>query len=217
MTRPTDEREEFAAFLLRLRGAGIVAPALVAAIEATPRRGFVPAEWQEVVWRNNMLPIPCGEAIEAIDMQALALAALGLESGHRVLEVGTGSGYGTALLGRLSGRVLSIERFRTLKTQAEQRLTGLGIQNVLIRHADGVNGAAVDGPFDRIIVWSAFDSLPRHFVEQLASGGVMVAPIGPSDGVQKLAKLTKLGSRFEREDIADVRLQPLAQGLAQSR
>lgn len=216
MTRPTDEREEFAAFLLRLRGAGIVAPALVAAIEATPRRGFVPAEWQEVVWRNNMLPIPCGEAIEAIDMQALALAALGLESGHRVLEVGTGSGYGTALLGRLSGRVLSIERFRTLKTQAEQRLTGLGIQNVLIRHADGVNGAAVDGPFDRIIVWSAFDSLPRHFVEQLASGGVMVAPIGPSDGVQKLAKLTKLGSRFEREDIADVRLQPLAQGLAQS-
>jgi protein-L-isoaspartate(D-aspartate) O-methyltransferase len=214
MTGAAADREAFAAVLLRLRAAGVSDAALFSAIEATPRRGFVPGQWQDGVWLDRMLPIACGEAIEGIDMQAKVIAALALQTGHRVLEIGTGTGFTTALLARLSGRVLSLDRYRTLCTEAEQRLSALGIANAIIRQADGSAGAPADGPFDRIVAWAAFDSLPRSFVEQLASGGIMIAPVGPAEGVQTLARLTKLGSRFEREDIGEVRLQPLAKGVA---
>lgn len=214
MTTAPGDREAFAAVLLRLRAAGINDAALFSAIESTPRRGFVPAQWQDAVWLNRMLPIPCGEAIEGIDLQAQVIAALAPQPGHRVLEIGTGTGFTGALLARLAGRVLSLERYRTLCTEAEQRLSGLGISNVIIRQADGSAGAGADGPFDRIVAWAAFESLPRGFVDQLASGGVMIAPIGPAEDVQTLACLTKIGSRFEREDIGSVRLQPMAKGVA---
>ena len=90
----------------------------------------------------------------------------------------------------------------------------MGIVNAFVRQADGSQGLAAEGPFDRIVVWAAFDSLPRSFVDQLSSGGVMIAPIGPDEGEQVLTKLTKIGSRFEREDIGTVRLQPIARSVA---
>ena len=214
MTGNGDDREGFAAFMLRMRAKGIGDQALFSAIEATPRRAFVPGQWREAAWLNRMLPIACGEAIEGIDLQAQVIAALALEPGHRVLEVGTGSGFTAAVMARLSARVLTLERYRTLVGEAEQRAATLGISNIIVRHADGSNGVAAEGPFDRIVVWASFESLPRNFVDQLASGGVMAAPIGPGDGVQQLARQTKLGSRFEREDMGEVRLQPLAPGVA---
>ena len=214
MSAPAPDREAFAAFLLRLRARGIDDTALFSAMEATPRRSFVAAEWMADAWRDRMLPIPCGEAIEGVDLQAKVLAALELDAGHRVLEVGTGTGFTAAVMARLVTRVLTIERYRTLHQEAGQRLATLGLTNVILRHGDGASGAAADGPFDRIIVWASFDSMPRLFVDQLASGGAMIAPIGPGDEVQSLAKLTKIGSRFEREDIGQVRLQPLAAGVA---
>jgi protein-L-isoaspartate(D-aspartate) O-methyltransferase len=209
-----DDREGFAAFILRMRAKGIGNQALFSAIEATPRRAFVPGQWRDAAWLNRMLPIACGEAIEGIDLQAQVIAALALEPGHRVLEIGTGSGFTAAVMARLSGRVLTLDRYRTLVGEAEQRASALGISNIIPRQADGSSGVPAEGPFDRIVVWASFESLPRNFVDQLASGGVMVAPIGPAEGVQQLARLSKLGSRFEREDIGDVRLQPLARGVA---
>jgi protein-L-isoaspartate(D-aspartate) O-methyltransferase len=214
MTGNGDDREGVAAFMLRMRARGIGDQALFSAIEATPRRAFVPGQWREAAWLDRMLPIVCGEVIEGIDLQAQVIASLALDPAHRVLEVGTGSGFTSAVIARLSGRVLTLDRYKTLIGEAQQRASALGISNIIFRQADGSGGAAADGPFDRIVVWAAFDSMPRHFVDQLASGGVMIAPIGPGDGVQKLARLTKLGSRFEREDIGEVRLQPLAQGVA---
>lgn len=208
------DREGFAAFLLRMRARGLNDPALLSAIESVGRRTFVPGHVQDAVWLNRMLPIPCGEAIESIDQQALILDALQPLAGLRVLEVGTGSGFTSAVLGRLAGRVLSIERFRTLIREAEQRHHALGLANVILRHADGSPGAVADGPFDRIVVWAAFESLPRHFVDQLASNGVMICAIGPAEGVQSIVRLTKIGSRFDREDIGEARLQPLASGVA---
>jgi protein-L-isoaspartate(D-aspartate) O-methyltransferase len=211
-----DDREGFASFLLRMRSLGINDRPLFAAVEATPRRNFIPAQWQGAAWSEGMIPIECGETLEGIDMQARVIAALDLAEGQRVLEIGTGSGYTAALLARLAGRVLSIERFRTLAQLATQRLESLSISNVLVRHGDGSKGMPADGPFDRIIVWAAFDSHPRPFVEMLSSGGVMVAPIGPAEGIQAMTRLSKVGSRFEREDIAGIRLQPLAAGMAEA-
>jgi protein-L-isoaspartate(D-aspartate) O-methyltransferase len=212
----TEDREGFAAFLLRARAAGLSDRNLIAAIEATPRRSFVPAQWQADCWSKGMLPIACGEAIEGIDLQASALASLDIQPGHKVLEIGTGSGFTAAVMGRLSARVLSVERFKTLVEGARQRLEALQITNVLVRQADGRDGAAADGPFDRIIAWAAYPELPRQLADQLSTGGVMIAPLGRPEEPQALARLAKVGSRFERLDLARVRLQPIAEGLSQA-
>lgn len=210
----SDDREGFAAFLLRLRGRGVVPKSLIAAFEATPRRNFLPGHFHSLAWSERMLPIECGEAIEGADVQAAILAALNIEASSRVLEVGTGTGYTAAVMARLAARVVTVDRFKTLTEQARQRFEALGISNAFVRQADGSNGLPGEGPFDRIVVWAAFDSHPRMFVDQLSSGGTMIAPIGPEEGEQVLCKLTKIGSRFEREDLGMVRLQPLAKGVA---
>jgi protein-L-isoaspartate(D-aspartate) O-methyltransferase len=209
-----DDREKFAAFLLRMRGKGLVDRDLIAAIEATPRRNFVPSQWQADAWSDRSLPIECGEAIEGIDLQMAALTALDVQPGHRVLEIGTGSGYTAAVMARLAGRVLTVDRFKTLVEQARGRHEALGIANVVARQADGANGIPAEGPFDRIIAWAAYEALPRGFADQLSTAGIMVAAIGPAEGTQALVKLSKLGSRFEREDFAVVRFQPMAAGVA---
>ncbi|ODT31150.1 MAG: protein-L-isoaspartate O-methyltransferase [Kaistia sp. SCN 65-12] len=214
MTLASDEREGFAAFLLRLRGKGTAPKALIAAFEATPRAGFVSGHYHAVAWSERMLPIECGEALEGADVQAAVIAALAIEPGSRVLEIGTGSGYTAAVMARLAGRVVTIDRYRTLADQARQRFEALGIANAIARQADGSNGLPGEGPFDRIVAWAAFDSLPRFLLDQLSSGGIVIAPIGPEEGEQVLAKLTKVGSRFEREDIGTVRLQPILPGVA---
>ncbi len=214
MTTGGSDREAFAAFLLRMRARGIANKELIAAIEATPRRLFIPGQHQSLAWSARMLPIECGETIEGVDMQAAIIAALDLDAAHRVLEVGTGTGFTAAVIGRKAARVLTLERYRTLAANARQRIEALGLLNVSVRHADGSGGMASEGPFDRIVAWAAFDSLPRTFVDQISSGGVLIAPIGPAEGEQVWAKLTKVGSRFERVDIGTVRLQPLASGPA---
>ncbi|TIN22287.1 MAG: protein-L-isoaspartate(D-aspartate) O-methyltransferase, partial [Mesorhizobium sp.] len=189
-----DDREGFAAFLLRLRGRGTVPKALIAAFEATPRRGFLAAQFHSIAWSDRMLPIECGEAIEGADMQAAVIAALAIEQGNRVLEVGTGSGYTSAVMSRLAARIVTTDRYKTLVEQARQRFEALGIGNVIVRHADGSGGLPNEGPFDRIVAWAAFDSLPRFLLDQLSSGGIVIAPIGPEEGEQVLVKLTKVGS-----------------------
>ncbi len=214
MTLASDEREGFAAFLLRLRGKGMVPKALVAAFEATPRSGFVSGHYHSIAWSGRTMPIECGEAIEGADLQAAVIAALAIEPGNRVLEIGTGSGYTAAVMARLAGRVVTIDRYKTLADQARQRFEALGIGNAIARQADGSNGLPGEGPFDRIVVWAAFESLPRFLLDQLSSGGIVIAPIGPEESEQVLAKLIKVGSRFEREDIGTVRLQPILPGVA---
>lgn len=211
---PVADREGFGALMQRLRSQGTASPALVEALEATPRKGFVPSQWQDVSWSERMIPIGCGEAIEGADLQAAVITALQIEPGHRVLEVGTGSGYTAAIMARMAARVLTVERFRTLADDARRRFEALGIFNAVVKHADGSVGAPSDAPFDRIVVWAAFDALPRTFSDQLATNGIMIAPIGPAEGEQELAKLTKVGSRFDREDIAHVRLQPIIRSIA---
>lgn len=212
---PAIDREGFAAFLLRMRAAGIDDKALFEAIEATPRRSFIAAEYHEAAWSSRMIPLDYGTEIEGLDQQALILTALGLEPEHRVLEIGTGSGYTAAVMGLMAKRVYTVERFARLHEAAQARLLSLGRDNVIASRGDGAQPRS-DGPFDRIVVWPAFAAVPRGFGEMLVSGGVMVCPVGEADGQQVLVRLTKVGSRFEREDIGAVRVQPIASGLPQA-
>jgi len=208
------DREGFAAFMLRLRGKGGVPKHVISAFEATPRGAFLDMHYRELAWSDRMLPIECGEAIEGADLQAQIISALSFEPGHRVLEIGTGSGYTAAVISRLAGRITTLDRYKTLIDLAKQRFELFGIQNVTAKQADGNNGLANEGPFDRIVVWAAFDSHPRIFVDQLSSGGAMVTAIGPQEGKQTLVRLIKVGSRFDREEIGEVRFQPLLKGAA---
>ncbi|TGV76272.1 methyltransferase domain-containing protein [Mesorhizobium sp. M00.F.Ca.ET.149.01.1.1] len=151
MNTGLDDREGFAAFLLRLRGRGTAPKPLVAAFEATPRRGFLSAQFHSIAWSDGMLPIECGEAIEGADLQAAVIGALHIEPGNRVLEIGTGSGYTAAVMSRLAARVITIDRYKTLTEQAKQRFEALAISNIIARQADGSNGLPNEGPFDRIV------------------------------------------------------------------
>lgn len=206
-TSPVD-REGFAAFLLRMRNSGIDDRLLMAAFEAVPRRDFIRPEFLSDVWSKRTNPIDCGETIEGADTQARLIRQLGIEEHHRVLEIGTGTGFTAAVMSKLARRVFTIERFRTLSAAAATRIRELKIDNAIATHGDGSQGGT-NGPFDRIITWAAFDNVPRPFIEQLTSGGVMICPIGAADEPQDIVRLTKIGSRFEREDIGKIRSQPL--------
>lgn len=206
------DREGFAAFVLRMRKEGISDQKLMSAIEAVPRRGFVAPEYQSAAWGARTLPIECGEALEGLDLQARMINALQLENNHRVFEIGTGSGYTAAVLAHRVKRVYTIDRYRTLQRMAQHRFRQLQLNNIVTTHGDGTRTVS-DGPFDRIICWAAFDAVPRIYLEHLVSGGMMVCAIGPADEPQTLMKLTKVGSRYDRDDLGMVRFQPLVSSL----
>jgi protein-L-isoaspartate(D-aspartate) O-methyltransferase len=139
---------------------------------------------------------------------------LGVLPGHRVLEVGTGSGYQAAILSRLAREVISVERYRTLAETARQRLATLGYDNVEVRIGDGLAGVPERAPYDRIIVTAAAETIPDELVAQLADGGVMVLPLGPHGGPQQLVKLTKGEQGIKQEGLIGVRFVPLLPGKA---
>jgi protein-L-isoaspartate(D-aspartate) O-methyltransferase len=137
-----------------------------------------------------------------------------VKPGHRVLEIGTGSGFMTAVMGRIAERVLSVERYRTLVAAAQGRMDALGLRNIIIRQADGSNGMPGEGTFDRILVTAAFSTMPRFYAEQLVHGGSMVAPLLLENETCMMVRLTKTGSRFEREDLFPVPYLPLVSHMA---
>lgn len=207
------DREELAAFLLKLRAAHITAPRLTEAVEAVPRRLFVRGNVHDA-YGDAALPIDCGETMPGAAAAVSLVNALGVEASNRVLEIGTGSGYVTALLGKLGARVVSLDRYRTLLKAADERLKACGVANASLIHEDGREGYPDAAPYDRIIVHAAFETLPRTFLEQLAQHGQIVCAIGPGLGAQTLVRLQKVGSRLEREDLRQVYYQPLAAGVA---
>lgn len=212
---PTDKREAVASLLLRLRQAGIMEQRLFRAFEAIPRQNFVPIIFLDDSYARGAFPIECGQIMTSADQVARCLLALDVTSKDRVLEVGTGSGYQAALLSHLGLKVTSVDRFRTLVEKARMRLDTLKITNVLVTHADGRDGLP-NALFDRIIINGAIPEIPKHLIDQVASNGIIVAPIGPGVGAQKMTKLVKIGSRFQVEEMFDVRMQPLKAGLAKA-
>ena len=211
-----ESREALAAFLLCLRSAGITDHRLLSAFEDVPRRNFVPVIHITEAYARGQMPIECGQIMTAADMVARILAAAETQDNHRVLELGTGTGYQSALLSKLCAKVLSVERFRTLNEKASHRLAQLEITNVITRLGDGSVANRDLGIHDRVISNCAFEDLPRDFIDCLASNGIMIAPIGPADGLQMMRKFTKIGSRFQVEDLFPVRMQPFMPGISKA-
>ncbi|HYI86548.1 MAG TPA: protein-L-isoaspartate(D-aspartate) O-methyltransferase [Burkholderiales bacterium] len=212
--RPADESVERMEFLLALRRRGIVDQAVLRAMDEVPREHFVDPHLIEKAYADQALPIACGQTISQPYVVAYMTEKLKLRPEHRVLEVGTGSGYQAAVLSRLVREVVSVERYRTLAESARSRLTTLGYGNVEIVVGDGLVGSPVRAPFDRIIVTAAAESIPQALTEQLADDGVMVLPLGPHAGAQQLGRLTATRAGIEREGLIAVRFVPLLPGRA---
>ncbi len=214
--KPDTNREALAQFLLRLRSRGITDHRLLSAFEDIPRRNFVPVIHVSEAYTRGQMPIECGQSMTAVSMVARLLSALQVERENRVLELGTGTGYQTALLSRLCQKIVSVERFRTLHEKAQQRLSQLGISNAIIQLMDASSGSSELGIHDRIISNFAFPEIPRDFIDNIASNGIMIAPIGPPDDVQIVKKFTKIGSRLQVEDLFSVRMQPAIPGVSKA-
>ena len=206
-----DERMEF---LLTLRRRGIGDQAVLRAMDEVPRRQFVATEFIGRAYADQALPIDCGQTISQPYVVAYMTEQLFLRPHHRVLEVGTGSGYQAAVLSRLAREVVSIERYRTLAQQARARIAALGYDNVEIVVGDGLDGVPGRAPYDRIVVTAAAESVPLILLEQLADGGIMILPLGPHGGAQNIIKLTKSETVIAREDLIAVRFVPLLSGQA---
>ncbi len=162
------------AFVLSLREQGLADVALLRAMETIPREIFVPHHFADLAWRDIALPIACGQTMPQPFAVARMVAALELEPHHRVLEIGAGSGYATAILSRLAGEVRSCERFRSLAHAAQSRLEALAIHNANVRWADGFDIPSDSGVFDRIVVDTAITDVPRALSALLAPGGLML-------------------------------------------
>jgi protein-L-isoaspartate(D-aspartate) O-methyltransferase len=208
------DREGFAALVMRLRADGISNAGLFNAIEQVPRQIFVPPSFVREAWSRFSIPIECGAFAEGVDLAAKLVHLLNLQKDHRVLEIGTGSGYTAALMGKLCQRVLTVDRYRTLVESAHARFGKTGGGNIFSRQADGMNGLAGEGTFDRIVVTAAFTTMPRMFTEQLVPGGEMLAPMLLEDGRCMLIRFTKVGVRFERTDLFEVPYLPLEPHMA---
>jgi protein-L-isoaspartate(D-aspartate) O-methyltransferase len=206
-----DERMEF---LLTLRRRGIGDQAVLRAMDEVPRGQFISPEFGGRAYADQALPIDCGQTISQPFVVAYMTEQLGVRPHHRVLEVGTGSGYQAAVLSRLAREVVSIERYRTLAEQARARLDALGYDNVEIVVGDGLAGVPGRAPYDRIIVTAAAESVPLTVLEQLAGNGIMILPLGPHGGAQHIIKLTKSETVIARENLIAVRFVPLLSGQA---
>jgi protein-L-isoaspartate(D-aspartate) O-methyltransferase len=201
-----------ARLIMELRRGGVTDRATLAAIEKVPRDAFVPEIWKERAWENSALPLKAGQTISQPLIVGLMTQALELEKRHKVLEVGTGSGYQTAILARLCRRVYTIERLRELAVEAQRTLESLGIRNVTAVVGDGSKGWPDQAPFDRIIVTAAARLAPQPLIDQLAEGGILVCPIGFGEDDQELVKLRKTEDGIVQERLVGVRFVPLVEG-----
>ena len=200
--------------VMALRQAGISDTQVLSAIERTPREAFVPASFQDQAYENTALPIGHGQTLSQPLVVAMMTQALGPDRRLKVLEIGTGSGYQAAVLARLCRRLYTVERHRALHRAAEARFRDLRLHNITARVGDGARGWPEQAPFSRIIVTAAAPRLPGALVDQLAPGGVLVAPVGRASAEQDLVRLTRGEDGLREEHLGRVRFVPLIEGAA---
>jgi protein-L-isoaspartate(D-aspartate) O-methyltransferase len=202
-------------FLLTLRRRGITDNAVLRAMDEVPREMFIDDDTRPQAYQDHALPIACGQTISQPYVVAYMTELLELASHHRVLEIGTGSGYQAAVLSRIAAHVVSIERYRTLAEKARKTFDRIGYTNIDVILGDGFQGAPNLAPFDRIIVTAAAEEIPDPLVGQLADDGIMVLPLGPRNGPQHIVRLRSTPDGIAREDLIAVRFVPLVPGQAQ--
>ncbi len=205
------------AFLLGLRAKGIADVAVMRALEMAPRENFVPRHHVDLALRDIALPIPCGQTMPEPFLVARMMEALDLKPTHRVLEIGTGSGYATAILAQLVAEVVSFERFRSLAVEAQMRLEALGLENAQVHWADGLTalvGAKLEGAnlFDRILVHGVVEGVPAPLIEALAEGGSMVLARRYEGRGSRLVRIVHRDGGFEEMELQPCRLGPLIAG-----
>jgi protein-L-isoaspartate(D-aspartate) O-methyltransferase len=200
--------------VMSLRNQGIRDMRVLEAIERTPRELFLEGPFVNQAYADQALPISCGQTISQPFIVAYMTDRLKLDSRHKVLEVGTGSGYQAAILSPLCRRVYTIERYRTLAKAAGERFKALGLSNITQMVGDGMKGWPKQAPFDRIIVTAAAKEMPEALFQQLAIGGIMVLPLEDKPGAQKLWRVTRDEQGLEREELLPVRFVPLVEGVA---
>ncbi len=189
---------------------GISNERVLQVIADTPRHLFMPESLAHKAYENTALPIGKGQTISQPLMVASMTQLLMQHHCHNVLEIGTGSGYQTAILAQLVDKVFSVERIAELQYQAKRRLKKLDLHNVSMRHGDGWQGWQSKAPFDGIIVTAAASDIPHALMEQLADGGVMIIPVG---GIkQRLVVIRRFGDDYEHKQLGDVKFVPLVPG-----
>jgi protein-L-isoaspartate(D-aspartate) O-methyltransferase len=193
----------------QVRRRGVVDDAVLAAMATVPRERFVPEAMVHSAYEDGPLPITRGQTISQPYIVALMAEALRLDRHARVLEIGTGSGYGAAVLSRIAAEVVTIERHQLLAERARAVLAELHYDNVTVIHGDGSLGLAARGPYDGIVVTAGAPTVPESLLEQLTDGGSLVIPVGDEPRSQTLFRVTRRGDRFEQDDLGGVRFVPL--------
>ena len=209
----SDDRRKLE-LIASLRDQGIADERVLAAMAETPRELFVNEVFRPQAYADNALPIACGQTISQPYIVAYMTEMLKIAPHHKVLEIGTGSGYQTAILARLAKTVCTVERYRTLSHEAGERLKRLKLANVMKTVVDGRLGWHQQSPFDRIIVTAAAKEIPEALLDQLAPGGILLLPLERAPGKQDLVRITNTETEFVSEVLLPVRFVPLLEGVA---
>jgi protein-L-isoaspartate(D-aspartate) O-methyltransferase len=202
-------------FLFALRSKGITDARVLTAMEKVDRAAYVRGIFADKAYEDMPLPISCGQTISQPSVVGIMTQALDVQSRHKVLEIGTGSGYQAAILAQLARRVYTVDRFKRLVTEARAIFDAHDITNITTFTADGSHGFAEQAPFDRILLTAAAEDAPSPLLAQLRVGGVMVLPVGQSDTVQTLIRVTRHETGYDYEELRPVRFVPLLEGLGQ--
>ena len=199
-------------FILSIRSKGVVDDNVLRALETVNREQFLKGLFAQRAYEDTPLPIECGQTISQPSIVGLMTQALKITNRDKILEIGTGSGYQTAILSKLARRIYSVERFKPLYEEARAIFRKLQLNNITSLWGDGSQGVVEQQPFDRIIVTAAAEDPPPTLLNQLKIGGIMIIPVGQSDEIQKLIRVERTEKNFKYEDLCDVRFVPLLEG-----
>ena len=202
-------------FLYALRSKGVTDARVLTAMEQVDRADYIKGTFADRAYEDMPLPIACGQTISQPSVVGLMTQALQVNQRDKVLEIGTGSGYQAAILSKLARRVYTVDRYRRLVQAARAVFEANDITNITTFTADGSHGFAEQAPFDRILLTAAAEDPPGPLLAQLRVGGIMVLPVGQSDAVQSLIRVTRTEDGFDYDELRAVRFVPLLEGLGQ--
>ncbi|WP_085878884.1 protein-L-isoaspartate(D-aspartate) O-methyltransferase [Roseisalinus antarcticus] len=210
-----EDAERKMQFLFALRSRGVTDARVLTAMEGVDRKAFVTGFFTDRAYEDMPLPIACGQTISQPSVVGLMTQALDVAPRDKVLEIGTGSGYQAAILSHLARRVYTVDRHKRLVQAAQAIFDAQGLVNITAMTADGSRGLVEQAPFDRILVTAAAEDPPGPLLAQLRVGGIMVLPVGQSDTVQALIRVTRTEAGFDYQELRAVRFVPLVEGLGQ--